>query len=96
MIYFEAVIRPQRAEALCLGLVEAEWVEEVTAVEVLGSGRHRGTAGGGDLLPKVVVAGAVADERREDLIQLVLRHTRVGRDGDGKLYLFADARIVES
>lgn len=95
---FMAIIRPQRAEALCQALIELGWVANLSAVETLGSGRHlleTGNSEAGDLLPKVVVTGAFPEENKEEFIDAVLAAARLGRDGDGKLYIYPTAPAID-
>jgi nitrogen regulatory protein PII len=94
MLAFRAIVRPQRAEELCLALASLTGIHDLAAWESLGSGRHlegveldEDVESELDILPKVVVAGYVESERRDALIQAVIRHARTGGDGDGKLYL---------
>ena len=90
------VVRPQRAEVLCQRLAAAGWAEDLVAWEARGYGRQKGHLGqyqGGEyeieFLPKVAVECMIEDERREELVQLVLATCRTGRIGDGKLFLFS-------
>ena len=91
MLRFEAVVRPQKAEVVCLRLLEAGFVDELEAREILGSGRR---ADGPtelpviDTLPKAMIAGYIEDEDTDALIDLICTHARTGRIGDGKLWLY--------
>lgn len=95
MYYFEAIVRPQFAERLCQDLIAWSGISDLSATEIIGSGRRfiEGDIGGYaiDMLPKVLVAGCVVDEEREDLIDVICTDARTGRVGDGKIFLY---RIV--
>lgn len=88
------VVRPQRAEVLCQQLVASGWAMDLAAWETRGYGRQKGHleqyAGREyqiEFLPKVAVECVIEDERREELIQLVLTTCRTGRIGDGKIFI---------
>ncbi len=88
------VVRPQRAEVLCQRLAAAGWALDLAAWEARGYGRQKGHLEQYtgreyqiEFLPKVVVECLVEDERREELVQLVLSTCRTGRIGDGKLFI---------
>ena len=98
MLRFEAVVRPQAAEALCLALAEWGRVEALEAREVLGSGRQPSQPGSEpiiDLMPKALIAGMIEDEDRETLIDTVCTHARSGRPGDGKIWFHPIAGLAE-
>lgn len=97
MLAFRAIIRPQKAETLCLRLVESGLVADLAALEVLGAG---GQADGGpgralwtderrDLLPKVQVSGVIERANRDALVDLICQICRTGRGGDGKLFFLS-------
>ena len=94
MIKALMIVRPQRAEVLCQRLLASGLVEELTAVECRGYGRQKGHLDNYrdseyaiDFLPKVVVTAYLADERQDELIDLVCSTCRTGRIGDGKILL---------
>jgi nitrogen regulatory protein PII len=86
------VVRPQRAEVLCQRLAATGWVEDLVATECRGYGRQKGHLENYhdaeyaiDFLPKVEVSGYIADDRRDELVDLVCSTCRTGRIGDGKI-----------
>jgi nitrogen regulatory protein P-II 1 len=96
------IVRPQRAEVLCQRLLASGWIEDLSAVECRGYGRQKGhlenyrdTEYAIDFLPKVVVSGYLADERQDELIDLVCSTCRTGRIGDGKILLMRVERELE-
>ncbi len=93
LLAMTVIVRPQRAEVLCQRLLESGLVEDLTAVEVRGYGRQKGhldTYAGDeyhlDVLPKVQIAGLVAEADADRVVDLVCTVARTGRIGDGKVF----------
>lgn len=85
---FEAIIRPQKAEQLCIELSASGLVDVLQAIECQGSGTRSPMAGSeADLLPKVAVAGIVEVEDLEAVLEMVRHHASTGRRGDGKIFV---------
>ncbi|MEK7414932.1 MAG: P-II family nitrogen regulator [Planctomycetota bacterium] len=102
MLKVAIVLRPQRAEVVCQKLVAAGWAEELIAWECRGYGRQKehleqygGHEGSIEFLPKVTIECLIEDERREELVQLVLATCRTGRIGDGKIFFLPIATQVD-
>lgn len=97
MLKFVAVVRPQKAEALCQRLLADGFVEGLEAVEVLGSGRHPDAMGGMaiDVLPKARIAGWIEDADRDRLVEAICQTCRTGRIGDGKIFLLRPEAVAE-
>ena len=87
---FEAVIRPQKAEMICRQLIQQQLVANLTAQEVIGTGRRDDHLGVGRpvMLPKVLLTGFVQLAQRETCAALIVSHGRNGRSGDGKLFFY--------
>lgn len=88
------VLRPQRAEVVCQKLAAAGWAEGLIAWESRGYGRQKehleqyaSHEGSIEFLPKVTIECLIENERREELVQLVLSTCRTGRIGDGKVFV---------
>lgn len=99
MIKVEAIIRPNRMEAVQEAL-SAIGVEGMTVSEVRGHGRQKGhteTYRGREydvsLLPKLRVETVVPDERVEAVVSAISSAAASGEIGDGKIFLYnvADA-----
>jgi nitrogen regulatory protein P-II 1 len=91
-----AIVRPARAEQVCLKLLERGLVRELTAVECRGYGRQKGhlDAYAGDeyridFLPKVLIEGLVDRADEAAVRELILANARTGRIGDGKIFFVA-------
>lgn len=85
---FEAIIRPQKAEQLCIELCASDLVTALQATECQGSGTRSPTAGSeADLLPKVAVSGIIEEEDKEAILEIIRHHASTGRRGDGKIFV---------
>src|SRR5438552_1826789 len=89
----ETIIQPGRLDAVKEALHEIG-VEGMTISEVRGHGRQKGhteTYRGNeytvDLLPKIKLEMILPDSRVEQVVQIVLKHARTGKIGDGKIFL---------
>jgi len=70
-------------------------VQGITVTEVKGFGRqkghtelYRGAEYVVDFLPKIKVAGAVAADRLDAIIEAIATAARTGKIGDGKIFVF--------
>jgi nitrogen regulatory protein P-II 2 len=94
MKYVIAVIKPHKLEAVKAEL-EKEEVHLMTVVDALGCGRqkgvtevYRGVKEVGNLLKKVKLEIAVNDNFLEKTIDAIVRGSRDGEIGDGKIFVF--------
>ncbi len=100
MIKIEAIIRPNRFEAVKEALIHVG-TEGMTLSEVRGHGRqkghtetYRGREYEVDLLPKVKLELVVADEIVEQVVDAVLNAAYTGKIGDGKIFLYKVDEII--
>ncbi len=89
----EAIIRPHLLDAVRTALQEVE-VIGMTISEVQGYGRQKGhseTYRGAEyqieFIPKVKVEVVVPDELEDAVVQAVLKTSRTGKFGDGKIFV---------
>ena len=89
----EAIIQPFKLEEVKEAL-KAIGVDGMTVTEVRGHGRqkghkeiYRGREYQVDLLPKVKLEMVVAEDRKEEVIQAVIKAARTGKIGDGKIFV---------
>jgi len=89
----ETIIQPTRLDAVKDALHEIG-IDGMTVSEVRGHGRQKGhteTYRGNeytvDLLPKIKLEMILPDNRVEQVVQVVLKHARTGKIGDGKIFL---------
>ncbi|NUQ69891.1 MAG: P-II family nitrogen regulator [Chthonomonadales bacterium] len=89
----ECVIRPIKMDDVKEALV-AIGVSGMTVTDVRGYGRQRGRTekyrGNTyiiNLLPKVKVEFVVADERADEVVEVILEAARTGEIGDGKVFV---------
>jgi len=89
----ECVIRPIKIDEVKVAL-EAIGVVGMTVADVRGYGKqrgrtekYRGNTYVVNLLPKVKLEIVVADDRAEDVVEIVLDAARTGEIGDGKIFV---------
>lgn len=89
----EAIIQPFKLEEVKEAL-KSIGVDGMTVTEVRGHGRqkghkeiYRGREYQVDLLPKVKIEMVVADDRKDEVIDTVVKAARTGKIGDGKIFV---------
>lgn len=89
----EAFVRVNMLEAVKQGLEEVG-VQGMTCEQVRGYGRqmgrtdkYRGSTYAVNLLPKMKVIVYLRDEQLEEAIEAVIKATRTGEIGDGKIFI---------
>jgi nitrogen regulatory protein P-II 1 len=89
----ECVIRPINIDEVKAAL-EAIGIVGMTVADVRGYGKqrgrtekYRGNTYVVNLLPKVKLEIVVADDRAEEVVEIVLDAARTGEIGDGKIFL---------
>lgn len=89
----EAIIRPERLEALKDALMEAR-VNGITISQVSGCGAQHGWTEhvrGSEVLmnvrPKVEVKIVTGDARVEEILAIILKVAHTGEVGDGKIFV---------
>ena len=95
-----AIIKPFKLDEVREAL-SAIGVQGITVTEVKGFGRqkghtelYRGAEYVVDLLPKVKIEAAVADELVERVIEAVEAAARTGKIGDGKIFVSTLEQVV--
>jgi nitrogen regulatory protein P-II 1 len=96
----ECVIRPIKIDEVKAAL-EAIGVVGMTVADVRGYGKqrgrtekYRGNTYVVNLLPKVKLEIVVADDRAEDVVEIVLEAAKTGEIGDGKIFVSAVEQAV--
>lgn len=94
MIKVEAIIQPNRFEAVKEALVELG-VEGMTVSEVRGHGRqkghtemYRGREYDVDLLPKIKLELVLPDKLVTGAVDAIVKTASTGKIGDGKIFLY--------
>lgn len=89
----EAIIRHFKLEDVKNALTEAG-VAGMTISEVRGFGRqkghtetYRGTEYAVDFVPKVKLEIAVADDKLQQVVDIIVRTAQTGQIGDGKIFV---------
>jgi nitrogen regulatory protein P-II 1 len=96
----EAIIRPERLEAVKRALVDSEHAG-LTVYDVQGHGTQRGISQqwrgqeyAVDLLPKVSLVVIVHDHEVPDVVDIISRAARTDRIGDGKIFVMPIEQVV--
>jgi nitrogen regulatory protein P-II 1 len=96
----EAIIKPFRLEEVRDALT-AVGVEGMTLTEVKGFGRqkghteiYRGSEYTVDFLPKIKIEIALPDEKVDQAIAAIIESARIGKIGDGKIFISALEQAV--
>ena len=96
----ECVIRPTKIDEVKEAL-ESIGIAGMTVLDVRGYGKQRGRAekyrGNTyvvNLLPKVKLEIVVADERADEVVEIVAEAARTGEIGDGKIFVSSVEQAV--
>lgn len=98
MIMVRAIVRPEKADEVMAGLLEAGY-PAVTKIAVYGRGKQRGLTAGGityDELPKELLITVIKDKDKEFVIKTIMNCARTGSEGafgDGKIFI---TPVIES
>ena len=92
----EAIIRPEKLEAIKLALIEAG-ISGLHVENVVGHGKQRGvvhTSRGAesyviDMLPKVKLVTVVSEWNVDNVVKIVVETAATGNIGDGKIFVSA-------
>jgi nitrogen regulatory protein P-II 1 len=100
MVKIEAVIRDSMVELVKDELAKVG-IAGMTAWEVRGFGHQKGqttTYRGAeytvDFVPKVKIELVVSDEDADRIVDTIVRTTRTGSIGDGKIFVFPIAQCI--
>lgn len=92
MLMVKAIVRPEKVNNLLAELNDAGF-PAITKVDVVGRGKQRGVRVGDvvyDEIPKELLILVVRDEDKEDVISIIMKNARTGKDGsfgDGKIFI---------
>jgi nitrogen regulatory protein P-II 1 len=95
----EAIIRPSALHSVLDGL-KAVGYPGVTVSEVQGHGKQKGITESyrgqsvEGLLPKLVVTAVVEDKQVDKVVSIIVKTTRTGEIGDGKIFVSPVADVV--
>ncbi len=96
----EAIIRPHKLDEVREALLEAGF-RGMTILEVKGVGRqkghtevYRGSEYKVDFLPKIKLELVVTDERVDAAIALILKTSKTGQVGDGKIFVLPADEVI--
>lgn len=92
MIMVRAIVRPDKKETVLYELSSAGF-NAATVLDVVGRGKQKGIKFGDviyDEIPKSLIMLVIADEDKDDVVDIVLRHAKTGDTGafgDGKIFI---------
>jgi nitrogen regulatory protein PII 1 len=98
MLMIRAMVRPEKANDVLAGLLEAGY-PAVTRISVYGRGKQRGLTAGGvtyDELPKELLLTVIKDKDKEFVVNTIIEQARSGSEGafgDGKIFV---SPVIES
>jgi nitrogen regulatory protein P-II 1 len=100
MKMIQAVIRPSKMEEVKEALDGAGYAS-LTSIEVKGRGRQkgithiwRGEEYKVDMLPKVKVEVVVADDKEDDVVEIIRKAAHTGNIGDGKIFVLPVEKTI--
>jgi nitrogen regulatory protein P-II 1 len=100
MIKIEAIIRPQRLDAVKAALDDSG-VHGMTVLEVRGAGRqkgytqhYRGAEYTVNLLPKIKLELVVNDDEVDKAVAAIVENAKTGEIGDGKIFLIPVGQAI--
>jgi len=101
VIKVEAIIRPEKFEAVKEALAEAGFIG-LNVVSVTGRGVQKGVTYAGrtgqktavEMLPKVKLEAVVSDKDADRVVDIIVSNARTGSIGDGKIFLIPVSDVV--
>lgn len=96
----EAILRPHKIDDVREAFLEAG-LRGMTLTEVKGVGRqkghtelYRGAEYHIDFLPKIKLEIVVADQRLEAALSIIIKTSRTGSVGDGKIFVLPVEEVI--
>lgn len=96
----EAIIRPEKLEAVRLALGEAGCTG-LMITEIEGHGKQKGVVQQWrgekykvELLPKVKIETVVSDGEAEHIVKTIIDNAKTGEIGDGKIFISDIANVI--
>jgi len=89
MKMIRAIVRPESAEKVSEGLIEAGF-PSLTKINVFGRGKQKGITIGTvhyDELPKVMIMIVVEDQAVDEVLKVIKYKAYTGSYGDGKIFV---------
>lgn len=92
MIMVRAIIRPDKKDVILYELASAGF-NAATVYDVVGRGKQKGIKFGDviyDEIPKSLIMIVINDEDKDDVLEVILQHAKVGENGsfgDGKIFV---------
>lgn len=92
MLMVRAIIRPEKTGVVLSEMLEAGF-PAVTKLDVYGRGKQKGIKVGDvyyDEIPKVMLITIINDEDKDDLVKVITKNAKTGKDGafgDGRIFI---------
>ena len=92
MYMLRAIVRPEKADEVMAGLLEAGY-PSVTRIPVVGRGKQRGLKVGEityDELPKELLLTVIQEKDKDFVLKLIMAKAKTGKQGafgDGKIFI---------
>jgi nitrogen regulatory protein PII len=100
MLMIEAVVKPNKLEAVKAALVQ-RGIIGATAMDCKGYGkqlghgpRYRGPKLDAGFVPKVLIRVCVNADQEQTAIDAILGAARTGEVGDGKIFVYPIAKVI--
>ncbi|WP_414732528.1 P-II family nitrogen regulator [Acetobacterium carbinolicum] len=92
MLMIRAIIRPEKVGVVLSEMLSADY-SAVTKLDVYGRGKQKGIKVGDvhyDEIPKVMLLCIVNDEDKDDIVKIIMKNAKTGKDGtfgDGRIFI---------
>jgi len=92
MLMVRAIIRPEKTGVVLSEMLSAGF-SAVTKLDVYGRGKQKGIKVGDvyyDEIPKVMLLCIVKDEDKDDVVKIIMKYAKTGKDGtfgDGRIFI---------
>jgi nitrogen regulatory protein PII len=100
MLMIEAVVKPNRLEAVKAALVQ-RGIIGATAMDCKGYGkqmghgpRYRGPKLDAGFVPKVLIRVCILADQQQAAVDAIIGAARTGEVGDGKIFVFPVAEVI--
>ena len=101
MKHIKAIIQPDKLADVRKALEKTECYRGIIITDVMGQGNQKGVVQAWrgekfqlDLLPKVMIDLIVRDDELENIKDILLKATRSGEMGDGKIFIYNVEQVI--
>ncbi len=101
MKHIKAIIQPDKLAGVRKALEKTECYRGIIITDVMGQGNQKGVVQAWrgekfqlDLLPKIMIDLIVRDAELENIKDILLKATRSGEMGDGKIFIYNVEQVI--